>query len=112
MTTPEKNTKSAVAKFRPGQSGNSLGRPRGVPNKTTQLLKDAIILGAEEAGGGDLVAYLARQAIENPVAYLGLLAKVLPTQVAEEVAPFSNLQVIELVPAPFPSSHPSLSNPD
>ena len=28
----------------------------------TQLLKDAIILGAEVAGGGDLVAYLARQA--------------------------------------------------
>ena len=36
MAMPEKNTSNAVAKFRPGQSGNPRGRPRGVANKTTQ----------------------------------------------------------------------------
>ena len=42
-------------------------------NKTTALLKDAILVAAERAGKGDIVAYLERQAEENPVAFLGLL---------------------------------------
>ena len=98
---PEKNTKSAVAKFRPGQSGNPLGRRKGVPNKTTQLLKDAILLAAAEAGGGDIVAYLARQADENPVAFMGLLSKVLPTEVTQEPRPAFNIGEIRLVAPDF-----------
>jgi hypothetical protein len=45
------------------------GRPKGVPNKTTALLKDAILKAAQQAGGGDedgLVNYLTVQANENP----------------------------------------------
>ena len=83
--------------FKPGQSGNPLGRRRGVPNKTTQLLKDAILLAAAEAGGGDIVAYLARQADENPVAFMGLLSKVLPTEVTQEPRPAFNIGEIRLV---------------
>ena len=45
-------------------------------NKTTALLKDAVLAAAEKAGKGDIVAYLERQAEENPVAFLGLLGRV------------------------------------
>ena len=58
------------------------GRPKGMPNKTTALLKDAILQAAEAAGGeGGVVGYLTLQATENPGPFMALLGKVLPTQV-------------------------------
>ena len=60
----------------------SRGRPKGVPNRTTTLLKDAILKAAEKAGGkGGTVGYLTTQAKDNPVAFMGMLGKVLPLQV-------------------------------
>lgn len=60
------------------------GRPKGVPNKTTALLKDAILRAAEKAGEkvGDegLVSYLEDQAEKNPGPFMSLLGKVLPMQ--------------------------------
>ena len=58
------------------------GRPKGAVNKTTALLKDAILKAATDAGNGDLAAYLKTQAIENPGPFLSLLGKVLPLDVA------------------------------
>lgn len=60
------------------------GRPKGVPNKNTTLLKDAILKAATQAGGGEdgLVQYLQDQAKDNPGPFLALLGKVLPMQVA------------------------------
>lgn len=61
------------------------GRPKGVPNKNTTLLKDAILAAATKAGGKEgLVGYLNKQASENPTAFLSLLGKVLPMQVTGE----------------------------
>jgi hypothetical protein len=57
------------------------GRQKGTPNKTTALLKDAILQAAEAAGDGDLVAYLTVQARANPAPFMSLLGKVLPLQV-------------------------------
>ena len=58
------------------------GRVKGVLNKNTTLLKDALIQAAVEAGGPDgLVGYLRTQATENPQSFLTLLGKVLPLQV-------------------------------
>ncbi len=54
------------------------GSRKGVPNKTTTALKD-IILGALDRAGG--IAYLERQATENPAAFMTLVGKVLPLQV-------------------------------
>lgn len=67
------------------------GRPKGSPNKTTALLKDAILEAARQAGqefGGEekdgLISYLKLQAMENPVSFNTLLGKVLPMQVTGE----------------------------
>jgi hypothetical protein len=58
------------------------GRPKGALNKTTALLKDAILQAATNAGGeGGLVAYLESQAEKCPGPFLALLARVLPKQV-------------------------------
>ena len=57
------------------------GRKKGTPNKTSALLKDAILKAATDAGDGDLSAYLLQQANGNPTAFLTLLGKVLPMQV-------------------------------
>ncbi len=60
------------------------GRPKGALNKTTALLKDAILKAATDAGNGDLSAYLKEQAEKNPTAFMSLLGKVLPLQVTGE----------------------------
>lgn len=61
----------------------SPGRPKGSPNKTTALLKDAILQAADTAGGkGGIAAYLASQASKNPGPFMALLGKVLPLQIA------------------------------
>lgn len=66
----------------PGNMGK--GRPKGTPNKTTALMKDAIIQAAEAAGGaGGMVGYLTLQAMENPGPFMALMGKVLPMQIAD-----------------------------
>lgn len=74
------------------------GRPKGAPNKTTALLKDAILRAATDAGGGDMVTYLTRQAKDNPGPFMSLLGKVLPMQVIGDAAnPLTMVTKIELV---------------
>lgn len=61
------------------------GSRKGIPNKTTALLKDAILKAAEQAGGEDgMIGYLQKQATENPGPFMSLLGKVLPMQVTGE----------------------------
>lgn len=66
-----------------GLDRSKTGRAKGTPNKTTALLKDAILKAAEKAGGGKdgLTNYLQKQAKDNPAPFLALLGKVLPMQV-------------------------------
>lgn len=59
------------------------GRPKGVPNKTTALLKEMIMGALDDASGGDGGrAYLTWQAISNPVPFMTLLGRVLPLQLS------------------------------
>jgi len=63
--------------------GAGPGRPKGSVNKTTALLKEAIILAAEEtgdAGVGGITGYCKFLAREEPKAFAQLLGKVLPLQ--------------------------------
>lgn len=74
------------------------GRAKGTPNKTTALLKDAILQAATKAGNGDLVAYLHVQALDNPGPFMALLGKVLPMQIAGDPDnPLRMVTRIELV---------------
>lgn len=71
------------------ERGNK-GRPKGALNKTTALLKEAILRAAEQAGdditpGGGIVAYLRSQAAATPGPFMGLLGKVLPQEMKAEV---------------------------
>jgi hypothetical protein len=92
-----KTVKGAAAK------GAGPGRPKGVPNKTTQALKDAILLAAEKEGEdgkgkGKLTGYLRRVAREDVKAFSGLLGRVLPLQVTGEGGgPLQTYERIELV---------------
>lgn len=73
-----------------------MGRPKGAVNKTTALLKDAILKAATDAGNGDMSAYLAAQAISNPAAFMSLLGKVLPMQVVGDAENPINVRHIML----------------
>jgi hypothetical protein len=55
------------------------GRPKGSLNKTTAAIKDMVTQALDDAGGVD---YLTAQAIDNPTAFLTLVGKVLPLQIA------------------------------
>jgi len=85
------------------------GRKKGTPNKTTKLMKESIILAAERAGEamvtkiyGDskdevdqrfveqtkkdgMTGYLQMMAEKQPVAFMGLMGKVLPLQVNADI---------------------------
>lgn len=71
-----------TAQKRIGEGKPGPGRPKGSPNKTTAMLKDAVLEAAAKAGGkAGLVGYLQRQADENPTAFMSLLGKAMPLQV-------------------------------
>lgn len=55
------------------------GRKAGTPNKTTSTLKEMILAALAKSGGVD---YLITQAEDEPKAFMALLGRVLPMQVA------------------------------
>lgn len=87
----------------PGSAGKQRppgGSRKGIPNKTTAALKDAILKAAELSGrdkeGKDgLVGYLRRVADEDVKAFSGLLGKVLPMTVTGDPDSPVRIEVIE-----------------
>lgn len=69
---------SEAPKVGPNRGNAGKGRPKGVPNKQTAALKDMILTALSDAGG---IAYLAKQAEENPASFMTLVGKVLPLDV-------------------------------
>lgn len=69
--------------FRKGVAANPTGKPKGALNGTTRVLKEAILIAAEQAGGQNgLVGYLEWLAKDQPAAFAGLLGRVLPHTIA------------------------------
>lgn len=81
------DTSKVVANVEAGKPpAAGMGRKKGVPNKTTKLLKDAILMAAENVGsngkGKDgLVGYCTYLATDQPKAFAQLIGRVLPMQV-------------------------------
>jgi len=61
---------------------SNAGRKVGASNKLTRDIRE-MILGALSAVGGQ--AYLVKQAELNPVAFMSLLGKIMPTQITATV---------------------------
>jgi hypothetical protein len=59
-----------------GGAREGAGRKKGVPNRFTVALRDAILLALDKLGGPDYLVALGR---ENSSAFASLLGKVLPT---------------------------------
>lgn len=72
------------------------GRVAGTPNKLTKALKEMILGALDDIGGQE---YLVARARDNPVAFLALLGRVLPTTLAGDPNdPVTVVTRIELVP--------------
>ena len=92
-----------------GLDRSKTGRAKGTPNKTTALLKDAILTAAtavgSDGGGRDgLVGYLQWQAQANPGPFMALLGKVLPMQVDANVDGKLTVQIIRMADADDPAA--------
>ena len=59
------------------------GRPKGSQNKNTMELKAMISGALQDVGGRD---YLARQAEDNPTAFMNMLGKILPKDIKQEIS--------------------------
>lgn len=88
---------------RPFGKGNP-GRPKGAPNKTTRVLKEAVVqaaeaVGADGKGKQGLVGYLTHLARTEPRAFSSLLAKAMPIQLeGGDGGPIQAVARIEIVP--------------
>lgn len=60
------------------------GRPKGVRNKLTNL-RDAVLEAFDRVGGADYLVRLAEGTQSDRAAFTGLVAKVLPTQINQNV---------------------------
>jgi hypothetical protein len=88
---------------RPKGLAKTGGRKKGTPNKLTGQLKEMILEAAELAGNdlggeGGTIQYLRTQATLQPAAFMTLLGKVLPLQIAgDEENPLVTITKIELI---------------
>ena len=70
--------KTRVGRPEPG------GRPKGVRNKLTNL-RDAVLEAFDQVGGPEYLARLAQGTSSDRAAFVGLVSKVLPTQINANV---------------------------
>ncbi len=91
------STVKKTAEIGKGKAGP--GRPKGVPNKTTQEAKAAIALVAASLGGAEALEAWVRGDKKNEFAFwTTIYPKLLPLQVANaDDEPFKTISRIELI---------------
>lgn len=78
-----------------GGKREGAGRPQGSLDKNNKALREMILAALEQKGG---VAYLVDKADSHPQAFMSLLGRVLPMQVAGDPEnPLETVTRIELV---------------
>lgn len=94
--------------FKPGQSGNPAGKPKGVKNKFTveikTLVEEALTAAGKAAQAEDVslqdlspgAAYLAKQAQDNPAAFISLVRMLMPAKLDVDVT-VMNREMIDLL---------------
>jgi hypothetical protein len=89
---PNNKVLEGVGKIKPPAAG--IGRKKGVPNKTTKIIKEMISGALDELGGQ---SWLVEQARAEPKAFMQLIGKLLPLQLANDPdAPLTNTKITEL----------------
>lgn len=92
----EAGQSSAPRKVRMPAGNRGKGRKKGVPNKNTTALKDAIMNAFREVGGE---SYLSKVAREDYKTFCTLLGKVLPLQVTGEGGGALQVQILRFTDA-------------
>jgi hypothetical protein len=60
-----------------------MARPKGSLNRETKMIKEMLAEALERAGGSD---YFYQQALENPVSFNTLVAKLIPSEIKSTLA--------------------------
>lgn len=82
MEQPVKETENKFGNL----PGPGPGRPKGVPNKTTQLAKNVISMAAEQLGGTErLVAWARENQVNERAFWTTIYPKVLPLQIKADI---------------------------
>ena len=69
-----------TSKRKPPRAG--MGRPKGIPNKSTAAIKEMLLASLDSVGGQE---YFRKQAEENPHAYMSLIGKIIPSEVKSQI---------------------------
>jgi hypothetical protein len=71
------------------------GRPKGTPNKTTSIAKNAIAMAADALGGSDrLVAWAKEDPVNERAFWVSVYPKLIPAQLEHSGPDGSDLRVV------------------
>ncbi|SRR5258706_13850196 len=81
LAYPEKTARLQATQFKPGQSGNPAGRPKGSRNKLSELVFEKLLARLEGPDGDDMLDRIMR---DEPAKLLAAIVALVPKQVDAE----------------------------